>query len=143
MAAATKRRIEHRLAARASRRTAPLASTLPSCSRKVVSTVTGSSRSAPWLGSPASHLTLPPLLCLPAVGERKGRAGEQRQRRRGAGAPPAGRRAPRRGIGGGSSWAHAGGGAESSSRAAVPGNRGGWVRERWGEVGPTTDGGEI
>jgi hypothetical protein len=109
-------------------------------SRKVVAAVTTSSRSTPWLGS--ARLTPPPLLCLPAVGERKGGPGSISCAVRGAGAPPAGRHAPSRGIGRGSSGAHAGGGAESSTRAAVPGDMGGWVGggERWGEVGPTTDG---
>jgi hypothetical protein len=65
-----------------------------------------------------------PLLCLPAVGERKGGPGSRGCVVRGAGAPPAGRRAPSRGVGGGSSGAHAGGGAESSTRAAVPGGIG-------------------
>jgi hypothetical protein len=75
----------------------------------------------PGLGSPASRLTPAPLLCMPAVGDRKGGSGSRGCAVRGAGAPPAGRRAPSRGIGGGRSGAHAGGGAESSTQAAVPG----------------------
>jgi hypothetical protein len=93
---------------------------------------------APGLGSPALRLTPAPYSAWRPWG--RGRAG------RGAGAPPAGRRAPSRGIGGGSSGARDGGGAESSTRAAVPVGGiwvGGWGRERWGEVGPTTDEGEI